>query len=44
MSAPAWSDRDNGPLVKGATGWGVRLLVAFLRAVASGKAPTAASG
>ena len=30
MSAPSWSDRDNGPLVKGATGWGVRLLVQFL--------------
>jgi len=43
MSAPAWSDRDNGPLVKGATGWGVRLLVAFLRALASGAAPAAPS-
>jgi leucyl aminopeptidase len=31
MSAPAWSDRDSGPLVRGATGWGVRLLVNFLR-------------
>jgi leucyl aminopeptidase len=31
MSAPSWSDRDNGPLVRGATGWGVRLLVNFLR-------------
>ncbi len=30
MSAPSWSDRDNGPLVRGATGWGVRLLVNFL--------------
>lgn len=44
MSAPAWSDRDNGPLVKGATGWGVRLLVAFLRAVASGAVPPASEG
>jgi leucyl aminopeptidase len=31
MSAPAWSDREAGPLVKGATGWGVRLLVRFLQ-------------
>jgi leucyl aminopeptidase len=31
MSAPSWSDRENGPLVRGATGWGVRLLVNFLR-------------
>jgi leucyl aminopeptidase len=30
MSAPAWSERDNGALAKGATGWGVRLLVQFL--------------
>ncbi|MBX6749885.1 MAG: leucyl aminopeptidase family protein [Micromonosporaceae bacterium] len=44
MSAPAWSDRDNGPLVKGATGWGVRLLVAFLRAVASGAVPAPGQG
>ena len=44
MSAPAWSDRDNGPLVKGATGWGVRLLVAFLRAVANGSVPPASAG
>lgn len=35
MSAPAWIDRDDGPLVKGATGWGVRLLVRFLRSLAS---------
>jgi leucyl aminopeptidase len=34
MSAPAWSDRDAGPLVKGATGWGVRLLVRFLSTLA----------
>ncbi len=30
MSAPAWSDRADGPLVKGATGWGVRLLLRWL--------------
>jgi leucyl aminopeptidase len=30
MSAPSWSDRNDGPLVKGATGWGVRMLVQFL--------------
>jgi leucyl aminopeptidase len=34
MSAPSWSDRDDGPLVKGATGWGVRLLVRFLASLA----------
>src|SRR5690606_7239648 len=33
MSAPAWSDREDGPLTKGATGWGVRLLVRFLAAL-----------
>jgi leucyl aminopeptidase len=33
MSAPSWSDRDNGALAKGATGWGVRLLVQFLAAL-----------
>ncbi|MFG1610056.1 leucyl aminopeptidase family protein [Actinoplanes sp. NPDC049265] len=30
MSAPSWSDRTAGDLVKGATGWGVRTLVRFL--------------
>jgi leucyl aminopeptidase len=30
MSAPAWSDRHDGPLVKGATGWGVRMLLRWL--------------
>jgi leucyl aminopeptidase len=30
MSAPAWSDRPDGPLVKGATGWGVRMLLRWL--------------
>jgi len=35
MSAPSWSDRNDGPLVKGATGWGVRLLVQFLSSLPS---------
>ena len=30
MSAPAWSDRHDGPLTKGATGWGVRMLLRWL--------------
>jgi leucyl aminopeptidase len=30
MSAPSWSDTNEGPLVKGATGWGVRMLVRWL--------------
>lgn len=30
MSAPAWSDSHDGPLVKGATGWGVRMLLRWL--------------
>jgi leucyl aminopeptidase len=30
MSAPAWSDRVDGELVKGATGWGVRTLLRWL--------------
>ncbi|WP_027341780.1 leucyl aminopeptidase family protein [Hamadaea tsunoensis] len=30
MSAPAWSDEVEGPLGKGATGWGVRTLTRFL--------------
>jgi leucyl aminopeptidase len=30
MSAPAWSDSPDGPLVKGATGWGVRMLIRWL--------------
>jgi leucyl aminopeptidase len=33
MSAPSWIDRHDGPLVKGATGWGVRLLVRFLQSL-----------
>jgi leucyl aminopeptidase len=39
MSAPSWSDRDDGPLVKGATGWGVRLLVRFLATLAAAPRP-----
>jgi leucyl aminopeptidase len=34
MSAPSWSDRNDGPLVKGATGWGVRMLIRWLATVA----------
>jgi leucyl aminopeptidase len=30
MSAPSWSDRNDGPLTKGATGWGVRMLLRWL--------------
>jgi leucyl aminopeptidase len=30
MSSTSWSDRNDGPLVKGATGWGVRLLLRWL--------------
>ncbi len=33
MSAPSWIDRHDGPLVKGATGWGVRILVRFLQSL-----------
>ena len=33
MSAPSWIDRVDGPLVKGATGWGVRMLIAFLESL-----------
>ena len=33
MSAPSWSDRNDGPLVKGATGWGVRMLLRWLSAL-----------
>ncbi|GLY95480.1 leucyl aminopeptidase family protein [Actinoplanes sp. NBRC 103695] len=35
MSAPSWSDRTEGDLVKGATGWGVRTLVRYLQALAT---------
>jgi leucyl aminopeptidase len=30
MSAPAWADRSDGDLTKGATGWGVRTLLRWL--------------
>jgi leucyl aminopeptidase len=30
MSAPSWSDSNDGPLSKGATGWGVRAVVRWL--------------
>jgi leucyl aminopeptidase len=30
MSAPSWADGPDGELVKGATGWGVRLLLRWL--------------
>ena len=33
MSGPSWIDRHDGPLVKGATGWGVRILVRFLQSL-----------
>jgi leucyl aminopeptidase len=32
MSAPAWSEHDDGELSRGATGWGVRTLLRFLTA------------
>jgi leucyl aminopeptidase len=32
MSAPAWSDRDDSDLSRGATGWGVRTLLRWLAA------------
>jgi leucyl aminopeptidase len=31
MSGPAWSDKADGELVRGATGWGVRTLVRWLQ-------------
>jgi len=31
MSAPSWIDRNDGVLVKGATGWGVRILLRWLQ-------------
>jgi leucyl aminopeptidase len=33
MSSPSWIDRNDGPLVKGATGWGVRILLRWLQAL-----------
>jgi leucyl aminopeptidase len=38
MSAPSWADSDDGELVKGATGWGVRTLLRWLATVSSGYA------
>jgi leucyl aminopeptidase len=35
MSAPSWSDRADGELVKGATGWGVRTLLRWLTELSS---------
>jgi leucyl aminopeptidase len=35
MSSPAWSDSNDGELVKGATGWGVRTLIRWLEATAA---------
>jgi leucyl aminopeptidase len=32
IAAPAFVDADNGWMVKGATGWGVRTLVEFVQA------------
>ena len=35
MSAPAWLDGQDGLLVKGATGWGVRMLTRWLSGLSS---------
>jgi leucyl aminopeptidase len=35
MSAPAWSDKTDGALSKGATGWGVRTLLRWLETQAA---------
>jgi leucyl aminopeptidase len=35
MSAPAWSDKADGDLSKGATGWGVRTLLRWLETQAT---------
>ena len=34
IASPSWSDRDEGWITKGATGWGVRTLVELLRSFA----------
>src|SRR5690606_30019206 len=39
MSAPSWTDRDHAELTRGATGWGVRTLVRWLRSVADPQRP-----
>jgi leucyl aminopeptidase len=36
MSAPSWADGADGELPKGATGWGVRMLIRWLETLASG--------
>ena len=33
MSAPSWIETNEGELVKGATGWGVRTLLRWLESV-----------
>jgi leucyl aminopeptidase len=38
MSGPAWSDKTDGDLSKGATGWGVRTLLRWLETQATGTA------
>jgi leucyl aminopeptidase len=35
MSSPAWSESNDGEMVKGATGWGVRTLLRWLESVAA---------
>jgi leucyl aminopeptidase len=35
MSGPAWSDKADGELARGGTGWGVRTLVRWLEGVAA---------
>jgi leucyl aminopeptidase len=35
MSSPSWSDRADGELVKGATGWGVRTLLRWLTEISA---------
>jgi leucyl aminopeptidase len=35
MSSPAWSESNDGELVKGATGWGVRTLLRWLESAAA---------
>jgi leucyl aminopeptidase len=39
MSATSWAEGNDGPLVKGATGWGVRMLLCWL----AGLIPAAAA-
>jgi leucyl aminopeptidase len=35
MSSPAWSESNDGEIVKGATGWGVRTLIRWLESAAA---------